>query len=38
MEYDERYEKFFKMVQFGVPEQAVRLKIKAEGLDPDVLR
>lgn len=34
---DNRFIRFFKMVQFGVPAVAVKLKMKAEGLDPSVL-
>lgn len=34
---DARYRKFFKMVQFGVPPPAVKLKMNAEGVDPNVL-
>ncbi|XP_019872828.1 WASH complex subunit 3 [Aethina tumida] len=34
---DPRYKKFFKMVQFGVPEPAVKLKMKNEGIDPSIL-
>lgn len=34
---DPRYKKFFKMVQFGVPEPAVKLKMKNEGIDPNIL-
>lgn len=34
---DARYRKFFKMVQFGVPPPAVKLKMSVEGLDPNVL-
>ncbi|XP_046417912.1 WASH complex subunit 3 isoform X1 [Neodiprion fabricii] len=34
---DPRYAKFFKMLQFGVPAQAVKLKMKQEGLDPLLL-
>lgn len=34
---DTRYRKFFKMVQFGVPPPAVKLKMSVEGLDPNVL-
>lgn len=34
---DERYKKYFKMVQVGVPAAAVRIKIEAEGLDPTAL-
>lgn len=31
------YSKYFKMLQVGVPAQAVKLKMKSEGLDPDIL-
>lgn len=34
---DPRFSKFFKMVQFGVPSQAVKLKMQTEGLDPNIL-
>lgn len=34
---DARYRKFFKMVQFGVPPPAVKLKMNVEGLDPNIL-
>ncbi|KAJ9592694.1 hypothetical protein L9F63_015638 [Diploptera punctata] len=34
---DPQYAKFFKMVHFGVPVQAVQLKMQQEGLDPSVL-
>ncbi|XP_072381083.1 WASH complex subunit 3 [Diabrotica undecimpunctata] len=34
---DPRFKKFFKMVQFGVPEPAVKLKMKNEGIDPSIL-
>lgn len=34
---DIRYDKFFKMKQFGVPVEAVKLKMSAEGLDPTLL-
>lgn len=34
---DPRFMKFFKMVQFGVPAQAVKLKMKTEGFDPNIL-
>lgn len=34
---DPRFSKFFKMIQFGVPRQAVKLKMQTEGLDPNVL-
>ncbi|KAG8222279.1 hypothetical protein J437_LFUL003260 [Ladona fulva] len=32
-----RFAKFFRMVQFGVPPQAVKLKMEQEGLDPNYL-
>ncbi|XP_034256301.1 WASH complex subunit 3 [Thrips palmi] len=31
------YKRFLRMVQVGVPEPAVRNKMQAEGLDPDIL-
>lgn len=31
------YQKYFKMVNFGVPKPAVKLKMNQEGLDPDLL-
>ncbi|KAK0178882.1 hypothetical protein PV327_007725 [Microctonus hyperodae] len=31
------YEKYFKMVNFGVPKPAVKLKMVQEGLDPSLL-
>lgn len=34
---DVRYDKYFKMKQFGVPAEAVKLKMFAEGLDPSLL-
>lgn len=34
---DARYRKYFKMMQFGVPAPAVKLKMTAEGFDPNVL-
>uniref|UniRef100_A0A1Y1KM04 WASH complex subunit CCDC53 n=1 Tax=Photinus pyralis TaxID=7054 RepID=A0A1Y1KM04_PHOPY len=34
---DPRYQKFFKMLQFGVPLQAVKNKMAVEGFDPDLL-
>ncbi|XP_055684515.1 WASH complex subunit 3 [Lutzomyia longipalpis] len=34
---DTRYRKYFKMVQFGVPPPAVKQKMNAEGLNPDIL-
>ncbi|KAL0881248.1 hypothetical protein ABMA27_002345 [Loxostege sticticalis] len=30
------YDRFVKMVQVGVPLQAVKLKVSMEGLDPDI--
>jgi WASH complex subunit CCDC53 len=29
--------KYYKMIQFGVPIQAVKLKMQQEGLDPNLL-
>lgn len=37
LKVDVMYQKFFKMVQVGVPIQAVKLKMQNEGLDPNVL-
>lgn len=34
---DARYKKYFKMLQFGVPAPAVKLKMKAEGVDGSLL-
>ncbi|XP_018057208.1 PREDICTED: WASH complex subunit CCDC53 [Atta colombica] len=34
---DPRYEKYFKMLHFGVPKQAVKLKMEQEGLDVSIL-
>lgn len=34
---DSRFKKFFKMVQFGVPPQAVKLKMETEQIDPSIL-
>lgn len=34
---DERFIRFFKMIQFGVPLAAVKQKMVTEGLDPSVL-
>ncbi|EZA51112.1 hypothetical protein DMN91_003301 [Ooceraea biroi] len=34
---DPRYEKYFKMMHFGVPKQAVKLKMEQEGLDSSIL-
>ncbi|CAG9823104.1 unnamed protein product [Phaedon cochleariae] len=34
---DPRFKKFFKMLQFGVPAPAVRLKMQNEGADPEIL-
>ncbi|KAI5711285.1 hypothetical protein M8J76_002935 [Diaphorina citri] len=36
-EVPEELKRFFKMVQFGVPVQAVKLKMKAEGFDPSLI-
>lgn len=34
---DPRFMKYFKMVQVGVPEQVVKMKMSAEGFNPDLL-
>ncbi|XP_053957430.1 WASH complex subunit 3 [Anastrepha ludens] len=34
---DVRFKKFFKMVQFGVPAEAVKIKMQAEGVEPSIL-
>lgn len=34
---DARYRKYFKMLQFGVPPPAVKIKMQNEGFDPNVL-
>jgi len=34
---DVRYEKYFKMKQFGVPAEAIKLKMSIEGLDSSLL-
>lgn len=34
---DVRYKKYFKMLQFGVPAPAVKLKMDADGLDSRLL-
>lgn len=34
---DTRYRKYFKMLQFGVPAPAVKLKMANEGFDSNVL-
>lgn len=34
---DPRYSKFFKMVQVGVPAEAVKLKMESEGYDSNIL-
>lgn len=34
---DPRYERYFKMLHFGVPKPAVKLKMEQEGLDASVL-
>lgn len=33
----ETYRKFFKMLQVGVPAQAIKMKMQVEGLDPTML-
>ncbi|XP_060532217.1 WASH complex subunit 3 isoform X2 [Cylas formicarius] len=35
---DPRYKKFFKMLQVRIPEEAVKLQMKSEGVDPDILK
>ena len=37
MSEDERFVKYFKMLKMGVPLQAVKNKMKGEGLDDSVL-
>lgn len=34
---DPQYAKYFKMIHFGVPKPAVKLKMEQEGLDPSML-
>lgn len=34
---DPRYERYFKMMHFGVPKQAVKIKMELEGLDSSIL-
>ncbi|XP_033225569.1 WASH complex subunit 3 [Belonocnema kinseyi] len=34
---DPRYQKYFKMLQFGVPKPAVKLKMQQEGLDSSLI-
>ncbi|BFZ09178.1 hypothetical protein BsWGS_12217 [Bradybaena similaris] len=34
---DARYLKYFKMLQYGIPAQSVKLKMKTEGFNPDLL-
>ncbi|XP_058462482.1 WASH complex subunit 3 [Malaya genurostris] len=34
---DARYDKYFKMIQVGVPVMAVKNKIRSEGLDPNYI-
>ncbi|KAJ4447009.1 WASH complex subunit 3 [Periplaneta americana] len=34
---DPQYARFFRMIQVGVPAQAVRLKMQTEGLDPSII-
>uniref|UniRef100_A0A1A9WDM0 WASH complex subunit 3 n=1 Tax=Glossina brevipalpis TaxID=37001 RepID=A0A1A9WDM0_9MUSC len=33
----ELFKKYFKMMQVGVPAQAVKIKMQAEGIDPNIL-
>lgn len=35
---DPVFKRFFRMLHVGVPEPAVKLKMQAEGLDPEILR
>uniref|UniRef100_A0A8D8R5B1 WASH complex subunit CCDC53 n=1 Tax=Cacopsylla melanoneura TaxID=428564 RepID=A0A8D8R5B1_9HEMI len=37
-EVPEELKRFYKMIQFGVPVQAVKLKMKAEGFDPELIQ
>ncbi|KAL1462989.1 hypothetical protein WDU94_014782 [Cyamophila willieti] len=37
-EIPEELKRFYKMIQFGVPVQAVKLKMKAEGFDPELIQ
>ncbi|GMT14431.1 hypothetical protein PFISCL1PPCAC_5728 [Pristionchus fissidentatus] len=37
MKDDPRYSKYFKMVKMGIQEEAVRLKMSSEGVDPSIL-
>ncbi|GMS84228.1 hypothetical protein PENTCL1PPCAC_6403 [Pristionchus entomophagus] len=34
---DPRYAKYLKMIKLGIQEEAVRLKMKSEGVDPSIL-
>jgi len=34
---DDRYKKYFKMQSMGVPNQALRMKMSADGVDPDII-
>lgn len=34
---DYRYKKYYKMVHFGVPPAAIKQKMQAEGVDPNLL-
>lgn len=34
---DSRFMRFFKMIQFGVPAPAVKLKMETEGIDSSIL-
>lgn len=35
---DQNYRKYFKMLQFGVPAPAVKMKMTNDGFDPDILK
>lgn len=32
------YNKYFKMLKLGIPEQAIKIKMASEGVDPAFLR
>lgn len=34
---DYRYKKYFKLIQLGVPPQAIKNKLQSEGMDPDII-
>ena len=37
MKEDEKYAKFFKLQKMGMPAEQIKLKMSAEGLNPDLL-